>query len=114
MLALARCGDHAGAAKLAEALTAGSTGHPGMQFYAACGYALCRAAAPDAADKDKYASAALKCLGRAVDLGWKDRLLVDLDPDLDGVRDLPGFAKVAERLPPLKPAHPTLFGLPVR
>jgi hypothetical protein len=112
VLALARCGDHPAAAKLAGALTAGSADHPGMQFFAGCGYALCRATAADPADRDRYAAAALKALGRALDTGWKDRVLLDLDPDLDGVRDLPGFRNLVDRLPPVEPPRPTLFGLP--
>ena len=102
LLAHGRCGDHATAAKLAGELAAGSPDHPGLQFFAGCGYALCRKAAADPADKDRYAAEALKALGRAVDKGWKDRVLLDLDPDLDGVRDLPGFRPLADRVP--KPA----------
>ncbi|MBX9585032.1 MAG: tetratricopeptide repeat protein, partial [Gemmataceae bacterium] len=113
MLALARCGDHAAAAKLAGELVAGAPEHPGLLFYSGCGYALCRRAATAPADKDRYAAEALKALGLAADKGWKDRVLLDLDPDLDGVRDLPEFRKVADRLPPPAPPRPTLFGLPV-
>jgi len=66
MLAQARCGDHAGAARIALALVAKPPKDERIYVQAACGYALAAGAAGgDAVLVQRYTTAALDCLRKA-------------------------------------------------
>ncbi|WZP00528.1 hypothetical protein EP7_002173 [Isosphaeraceae bacterium EP7] len=101
LLALARCGKLNEAGRVAAELAAA----PGLDaegFYrAAGGYAQCAAAASLAdatSEAERYTTLALGALGRAVDLGWKDAPALAADPELDSIRDRPGFREVLDRI----------------
>ena len=108
MLALARCGRHAEAAKGADDLGQRIPNDPRMRFFTACIYALCAGAAGgDAAVADRYRALALEALGRAVDRGYRDAVTLQSDPDLEPLRGSPGFQAVLARVPPRgRPAEP--------
>jgi hypothetical protein len=92
MLALARCGDHAGAAKIAEALVATPPKDEGLYFQSACGYALAAGAARgDAALVKSYTTAALNCLRKAKERGWADVVSLKSDTDLEPIRNEQAF-----------------------
>jgi eukaryotic-like serine/threonine-protein kinase len=92
MLALARCGDHAEAAKIALALVATPPKDEGLYVQSACGYALAAAAAAGNGDLVKqYTTAAIDCLRKAKDGGWADVVSLKTDTDLEPIRDDPAF-----------------------
>jgi tetratricopeptide (TPR) repeat protein len=62
MLALARCGEHAEAAKIARSLVSSPTANERNHYLSACGYALAAAAKGDARLARRYTDAALDCL----------------------------------------------------
>jgi tetratricopeptide (TPR) repeat protein len=98
MLALARCGDHVQAAKIAEALVATRPKDESLYVQSACGYALAAGAAGgDAALVKRYTAAALDCLRKAKDRGWADVARFKTDTDLEPIRNDPAFqALIAE------------------
>ncbi len=92
MLALARCGDHAQAAKIAEALVAIPPKDENLYVVAACGYALAAGAAGgEAALVARYKGAALDCLRKAKERGWADVASLRIDTDLEPIRNDPAF-----------------------
>ncbi len=99
MLALARCGDHGGAATIAGKLVAASPKDAGLYIQAACGYALA-AGAPgvDAEAKQHYASLALECLRGAKEHGWADVVTLETDTDLEPIRSEREFKKLLDEL----------------
>ena len=98
MLALARCGDHAEAAKIAQALVATPPQNEYIYVQSACGYAL----AADAAGRDdqlkrRYTQAAIECLRKAQERGWAEVQTLENDTDLEPIRNEPAFqAMVAD------------------
>jgi hypothetical protein len=109
MLALARCGDHAEAARAAADLGRPESGDPSILFGAACGYALCVAGvtqgkSPDALTaedrkvQDGYAAAAVELLTRAVALGYKDLVALEIDPDLLPLHEYPAYRQLLDRV----------------
>ncbi len=92
MLALARCGDHAEAARIAFALVATPPKDERIYVQSACGYALAAGAAGgDAALLSRYKSAALNCLRKAKERGWADVASLEKDTDLEPIRNDPAF-----------------------
>ncbi len=96
MLALARCGDHAGAATIAEALVAKPPKDEAIYVQAACGFALAFGAARTAGSSDaalvqRYIDRALECLRAAKDRGWADVVGLETDTDLEPIRKDPAF-----------------------
>jgi hypothetical protein len=53
----------------------------------------------DASQADAYADAAIAALSEAIDDGYGDRVAFDTDPDLDPIRDHPGYRALSERIP---------------
>jgi len=100
MLALARCGEHVRAIELAEALRTGSKDPELLCEVARC-YAQCSAGLrdTDANQAVAYADAAIVALSEAIADGYGDRVAFDTDPDLDPIRDLPGYRALSERIP---------------
>ena len=100
MLALARCGEHVRAVELAESVRAGSKDPELLCEVARC-YAQCSAGLrdTDASQSVAYADAAIAALSEAIDDGYTDRVAFNTDPDLDPIRDLPGYRALSERIP---------------
>ena len=99
MLALGRCGDHAEAAKIADALVATPPKDENLYVQAACGYAVAAAAAGDDAEtKRSYTSKAIACLRQAKDRGWLDVIMLKKDTDLEPIRNDPGFQALVGEL----------------
>ena len=97
MLAVARCGDHAGAARMAGELVEKPPRESHLYFQAACGYALAAGATTDAEVVKRYTSAAVECLKKGKNDGWSDVVSLEIDPDLEPIRNDPAFqALVAE------------------
>jgi hypothetical protein len=55
--------------------------------------------AEDMSLQQKYAEAAVETLRQAIELGYKDRVVLELAPDLAALRDLPGYRALIEQLP---------------
>jgi hypothetical protein len=98
MLALARCGQHARAAELADSLRKATAGDPMFLFSAACGYALAIPAVANKKDNDQltaeqralqqqYAAKAIATLREAVAKGFDDPVTLETDPDLAPLQD---------------------------
>jgi eukaryotic-like serine/threonine-protein kinase len=105
MLALARCGEHGEAAKIAESLVAGDPLNEQVYFQSACGYALAAGAAtghPDLARR--YTDAAVNCLRKGKERGWANVVDLETDPDLAPIRKNPAFQELLGqfREPPKK------------
>ena len=100
MLALATCGEHVRAVEIAESVRAGSKDPELLCEVARC-YAQCSAGLrdTDANQADAYADAAIAALSEAIDDGYTDRVAFNTDPDLDPIRDLPGYRALSERIP---------------
>ena len=95
MLALARCGEHAEAAKIAGELVKTPPKDEGLYVQSACGYALAAAAAAgDAKLVQGYTKRAVECLRAAKDRGWKDVSRLETDTDLEPIRNDPAFQAV--------------------
>jgi hypothetical protein len=106
MLALARCGQHAKAAELAD--TVHKAG-PAFLFSAACGYALCIPAVAHGKDKDRltaderasqqhYADKAIETLREAVAKGFDDPVTLESDPDLAPMQKDPRLKELLAKL----------------
>ncbi len=92
MLALARCGDHKEAAKIAKELVAASPNDSAVYVDAARGYALAVAAAGSKDDVRRcYIDEAIKCLQDAKKNGWADVASLEIDTDLEPIRSEPAF-----------------------
>jgi tetratricopeptide (TPR) repeat protein len=92
MVALARCGEHAEAAKIAKALVETPPKDEHLDFQAACGYALAAGAANgDAALARRYTAAAIDCLRKGKERGWTDVVSLETDPDLEPIRNDSAF-----------------------
>ncbi len=96
MLALARCGHHAGAATIAEELVRIPPKDEAIYVRAACGFALAVGAARAAgggaaAPIQHYNKRALDCLRAAKNRGFEDVLGLETDTDLEPIRKDPAF-----------------------
>jgi eukaryotic-like serine/threonine-protein kinase len=95
MVALARCGEHAEAARIAKALVATPPRDEHLYFQAACGYALAAGAVGnDEVLTKHYTAAAVDCLRMGWERGWTDLVSLETDPDLAPIRDDPAFQKL--------------------
>jgi serine/threonine-protein kinase len=109
MLARARCGQHAEAARAAAELRREAGKHAGVLFSIARAYALCAAAvgsrkgsasASGSALERQYGEAALDTLRQALGHGYKDREALRRNPDLSAVRGSASFQALLEQRPP--------------
>ena len=98
MIARARCGEHQIASKTARELITSPPLDVRVYFYAACAFSLCAGAVAEepASPETKalarsYTESAFESLRLALGAGWKDAVDVETDPDLDAIRDAPGF-----------------------
>ncbi|HUG93071.1 MAG TPA: protein kinase [Planctomycetaceae bacterium] len=99
MLALARTGDHAEAARLARDLEQHAATDASLLYFVAGGYALAsQTASADEALAGQYATTAIAALKQAIEHGYRGLPLIRMDPDLDPIRDQPGFQQVVAGL----------------
>jgi eukaryotic-like serine/threonine-protein kinase len=92
MLALARCGEHAEAATIAEMLVKSPPKDEQLYFFSACGYALAAGCvSKDQALARKYTDKAVECLRNGKERGWSDLGSLQTDPDLAPIRNDPAF-----------------------
>jgi serine/threonine-protein kinase len=99
MVALARCGKHAEAAKIAEALVDTPPKNAYVYTEAACGFALAAGAAThDPATVQRYTSAAIRCLRKGKERGWAEVARLEIDPDLEPIRADPAFMALLAEL----------------
>ena len=105
--ALARCGDHATAGGILQKLVAKNP--DGDLFNMACNYALCADAVragramsaltpPDKTRYDTFRTKAVALLAKLLATGYKDKVKLGTDPDLDALRDDPAFANLLAKL----------------
>ncbi len=97
MLVLARLVQHLEAVELAEKLRASAPQDPGILFFTACTYALCSQVKEPALSAG-YAAKAIEALNAAIDNGYKDRVAVQYDPDLEPIRGHSQYGGLVERL----------------
>jgi tetratricopeptide (TPR) repeat protein len=104
MLALARCGEHAEAARIAETLVTSPPKDEQLYYFSACGYALAAGAAGlDPALVRRYSDNAIDCLRKGKERGWSDVSSLETDPDLAPIHKDPAFkALLAEFALPQK------------
>ncbi len=101
MVALARCGNHARAVEIAEAVRKRSPKDEESLFKVACCYALCAAAvAPEKGSaltpedrklQREYAAKAVDALRHAMANDYRDVVSIETEPDLDPIRQEPGL-----------------------
>jgi eukaryotic-like serine/threonine-protein kinase len=117
MVAQARCGKHVQASAIARDLMARSPDNPMICFQSACGFALSAGALRDqaphtapaagvsrlgAADEaliHDYTDQAIDCLRKAKARGYADVVGLETDPDLEPIRDEPGFRALIAEFP---------------
>ena len=109
MITLARCGEIRRAAAIAERISKECAGDPGSLTDVACCLATCSAmvAAGKPADtltaqerslREQYANQALEALRQAVAQGYRNVVNLETEPDLDALRDQPGFKSLLAEL----------------
>jgi hypothetical protein len=96
MVVQGRLGNIAEVEKLAESLRKDAGTDRRVLFQTACGYAIASGGTGPAADRCR--ENALKMLGELVDRGWKDRVALETDPDLEAIRDDKRFADLVARV----------------
>ncbi len=97
LVTLARCGECDLAASLARSLREKSSKEMNSLINVACCFAIC-SQATTASQRDDLADRALEALRTAVALGYRDVYNIETEPDLDGVRDRPGFKAILDEL----------------
>jgi tetratricopeptide (TPR) repeat protein len=107
MIARARCGEHKLASITAMELIEAPQRDVDVRAYysAACAFSLCAGAVAEepASSETKalarsYTESAFKSLRLAIGAGWKSVVDVETDPDLDAIRNAPGFDDVVAEL----------------
>ena len=98
MLVLARIGDHARAATIADTIRGTAASDPEVLSDIARCLAGCVAAANDPELADVYRKKAIRAIGDAIGAGYRDWVALETEPDLKPVRDLPEFKALVARL----------------
>jgi serine/threonine-protein kinase len=107
MLAQAHCGEHREASLAAAGIRKRSAKNAALLFAVARTYALCAAAVgagssalstADQALQKRYSDEGLATLEQAIGLGYRDRVALERDPDLEGLRGSPAYPALLERL----------------
>jgi tetratricopeptide (TPR) repeat protein len=113
-LVLARLGQHERAAERAEKLRQLSPEYSRNLYNVACCYALCAAAVsdstpvPSTADaesiRNEYVAKAIDALRQCLKHGLDRSTYLEIDPDLDAIRQAPEFQDIVRELKALHPA----------
>jgi serine/threonine protein kinase len=109
MIALARCGQHAVAADVAQKLGTRASEDPSVLFQIACGYALCVPAighgkpageltAEERDQQSRYTTLALDAISAAIKQGYRDRVALEHDPDLRPIQQDSRFQALADSI----------------
>jgi len=98
LLALAHCGKHAEAVQGAQKLRQGVARSTELLLQLARCCAVSAAAAPDAAQKQRYVETALEAATAATKDGYKDVVVLRRDPDLESLRQTAGFQTLLTHL----------------
>jgi hypothetical protein len=115
MLALGRCGRHREAVEIADQLRRSYQDESHLLYFVATGYAVCaetvaeneEAAGAEQAELLKhYGRLAVETLRSAIDHGYEVTAELELDPDLDGIRDRPDFRELLKARETLASADP--------
>jgi serine/threonine-protein kinase len=108
MMSLARAGDHARAAEMAQTIQSRSAKDAGSLYRVACCYAVCfwaieHGKSPlspaDQKLQQSFAARAVEALRQAVALDFKDFRTIEADPDLDPIRNYPEYRSLAKEFP---------------
>ena len=103
MLVLARTGEHARAAALADTSRGGTVRDPEVLVEAARCYAGCAAStANDATLRAGYEQKAVKAVADAIASGYRDWVALETEPDLAPVREMAEFRAVVAGLKPVR------------
>jgi serine/threonine-protein kinase len=97
-VAMARCGEHQEAARIARSLISTPPQDARMYVEVACILALCAGSASDANLKEQYSRETVDAVQKAVEGSWRDLDRLRTDPDLDAVRHDPGYQTILKRL----------------
>ncbi len=100
MLILARVGRVDEAEALAKALQKDHADDRRILFQTACSLAIASDTSTDPARAQHLEEAALNTLGNLVEAGWKDRAVLETDPDLDAIQRHPQFRQLVEGIEP--------------
>jgi tetratricopeptide (TPR) repeat protein len=95
---LPHCGEHLEAAEAAEKLRRSKPKDQEILIAIGCCYACCSAVPAAGELRQHYVDNSLEALNQSVALGFKDLSFFETDPDLDPVREEPGFHKLLEKL----------------
>ena len=98
MLVVARLGEHAQAAELAERVAGEGEVDQEMLIEISRTYAQCADAVEDAELRQKYQSQALAALSKAIGQGYKDVVFLQTEADLDPLREHEPFVKLLDGL----------------
>jgi hypothetical protein len=102
MMSLAQVGSHRDAVELAERVRTKLPRDGPALVDIACCYAVCLGALPTAGatkvTHDLYVVAALEALKQAIDVGYGDKVYLDIEPDLDGIRNQAEFKTLLSRV----------------
>ena len=96
MLALARCGDHAEAARIADRLVKDPPNDDFTLVQAARGYALASEVESNVCIRAYFKSAAIDCLRHSKMHGSNDPTTLETDPDLEPICNDPRFLELLE------------------
>jgi serine/threonine-protein kinase len=103
-VALARCGEHEEAARIARRLVSTPPQNSLLYIEVACALALCSGATSDRALKSHYATETVAMIRKGCAEGWKDIERLRVDPDLDPIRGERAFQQLLRELQ--SPANP--------
>jgi serine/threonine-protein kinase len=95
---LPHCGEHEKAAIAAEKLRKSQPKDPEILIAIGCSYACCSAVPSAGHLKQSYVDKSVEALNQSIALGFKVLSFFEEDPDLDPIRNEPGFLKILEKL----------------
>jgi serine/threonine protein kinase len=98
IVAMARCGEHEEAARIARRLIETPPKNAAIYIEVACALALCAGAASESGLKHTYTAETVAAIRKGIAADWKDPERLGVDPDLDPVRADPEFQRLLRDL----------------